>query len=212
MLFDPEAVPGASPNGIGHVFTSYWARRLGTSASGRASGRKGAECLNEKIYKSERELRSAVDRYFATICYREPVTRMVPVLEDREFIKNGERIVMQCPALDKYGHQPTADRSSALALGLWLSIHDRHLPAVFTEQGEVPEYRRLHQSDRRASAAYRADHAITFHYQITTLFPTLQVLLSPPSPFVLKRYTFTRRNVSGPRSALFVLFWDPIHI
>ncbi len=108
LLFDPEAVPGASPNGIGHVFTSYWARRLGTSASGRASGRKGAKCLNEKTYKSERELRSAVDRYFAAICYREPVTRMVPVLEDREFIKNGERIVMQCPALDKYGHQQMA--------------------------------------------------------------------------------------------------------
>lgn len=108
LLFDPEAVPGASPNGIGHVFTSYWARRLGTSASGRASGRKGARCLNEKTYKSERELRSAVDRYFAAICYREPVTRMVPVLEDREFIKNGERVVMQCPALDKYGHQQMA--------------------------------------------------------------------------------------------------------
>ena len=108
LLFDPEAVPGASPNGIGHVFTSYWARRLGTSASGRASGRKGARCLNEKTYKSERELRSAVDRYFAAICYREPVTRMVPVLEDREFIKNGERIVMQCPALDKYGHTQMA--------------------------------------------------------------------------------------------------------
>lgn len=33
---------------------------------------------------------------------------MEPVLEDREFIRNGERIVMQCPALDKYGHTQTA--------------------------------------------------------------------------------------------------------
>lgn len=60
------------------------------------------------MYKSARELRSAIDRYFGSICYREPVTRMEPVLEDREFIKNGERIVMQCPALDKYGHTQTA--------------------------------------------------------------------------------------------------------
>lgn len=120
------------------------------------------------------------------------------------------------PVFPRMHKQPTtsatADRSSALALRLWLSIHDRHLPAILAEQGEVPEYRRLHQSDRRASAAYRADHAITFQYQITTLFPTLQVLLSPPLGIVLKRYTFTRRNVSGPHSALFVLFRDPIHI
>lgn len=120
------------------------------------------------------------------------------------------------PVFPRMHKQPTtsatADRSSALALRLWLSIHDRYLPAILAEQREVPEPRRLQQPDRRASAAYRADHAITFHYQITTLFPTLQVLLSPPSPFVLKRYTFTRRNVSGPHSALFSLFLDPIHI
>lgn len=69
---------------------------------------KGAESLNRKIYRNARELRSAIDRYFGSICYREPVTRQVPVLEDREFIRDGERIVMQCPALDKYGHQQMA--------------------------------------------------------------------------------------------------------
>ena len=60
--------------------------------------------MGEKEYKSARELRSAIDRYFAAICYREAATRTVTVTEDREFIKNGERVVMQVPALDKYGH------------------------------------------------------------------------------------------------------------
>lgn len=64
--------------------------------------------MGEKEYKSARELRSAIDRYFASICYREAVTRTVTVTEDREFIKNGERVVMQVPALDKYGHVQTA--------------------------------------------------------------------------------------------------------
>lgn len=95
--------------GTSHVLSFLLGAELGTSAPGRASEkRKGAKNLNEKVYKSARELRSAIDRYFASICYREPVTRTEPVLEDREFIKNGERIVMQCPALDKYGHTQTA--------------------------------------------------------------------------------------------------------
>ena len=92
-----------------HVLSFLLGAELGTSAPGRASEkRKGAKSLNEKVYKSARELRSAIDRYFASICYREPVTRTEPVLEDREFIRNGERIVMQCPALDKYGHTQMA--------------------------------------------------------------------------------------------------------
>ena len=108
MLFDPEAVPGASPNGIGRVLPPTGRGDWGPPRLAEPLEERGARCLNEKTYKSERELRSAVDRYFAAICYREPVTRMVPVLEDREFIKNGERIVMQCPALDKYGHTQMA--------------------------------------------------------------------------------------------------------
>lgn len=96
-------------DGTSHVISFLLGAELGTSAPGRASEkRKGAKSLNEKVYKSARELRSAIDRYFASICYREPVTRTEPVLEDREFIRNGERVVMQCPALDKYGHTQTA--------------------------------------------------------------------------------------------------------
>lgn len=109
FLHISEAVPGEGPDGMSHVLSFLLGAELGTSAPGRVSEkRKGAKSLNEKVYKSARELRSAIDRYFASICYREPVTRTEPVLEDREFIKNGERIVMQCPALDKYGHTQTA--------------------------------------------------------------------------------------------------------
>ena len=61
--------------------------------------------MTEKTYTTARELRSAIDRYFASICYTEPVTRQVPVTEDREFVRNGERVTMTVPVLDKYGHQ-----------------------------------------------------------------------------------------------------------
>lgn len=109
FLHISEAVPGKGPRRYESCSFLPLGAELGTSAPGRASEkRKGAKSLNEKVYKSARELRSAIDRYFASICYREPVTRTEPVLEDREFIRNGERIVMQCPALDKYGHTQTA--------------------------------------------------------------------------------------------------------
>lgn len=109
FLHISEAVPGEGPRRYEPCYFLPLGAELGTSAPGRASEkRKGAKSLNEKVYKSARELRSAIDRYFASICYREPVTRTEPVLEDREFIRNGERIVMQCPALDKYGHTQTA--------------------------------------------------------------------------------------------------------
>lgn len=109
FLHISEAVPGEGPRRYEPCSFIPLGAELGTSAPGRASEkRKGAKSLNEKVYKSARELRSAIDRYFASICYREPVTRTEPVLEDREFIRNGERIVMQCPALDKYGHTQTA--------------------------------------------------------------------------------------------------------
>ena len=109
FLHISEAVPGEGPRQYEPCSFLPLGAELGTSAPGRASEkRKGAKSLNEKVYKSARELRSAIDRYFASICYREPVTRTEPVLEDREFIRNGERIVMQCPALDKYGHTQTA--------------------------------------------------------------------------------------------------------
>lgn len=61
--------------------------------------------MTEKTYTTAKELRSAIDRYFASIRYTEPVTRLVPVTEDREFIRNGERVTMTVPVLDKYGHQ-----------------------------------------------------------------------------------------------------------
>lgn len=109
FLHISEAVPGEGQRRYEPCYFLPLGAELGTSAPGRASEkRKGAKSLNEKVYKSARELRSAIDRYFASICYREPVTRTEPVLEDREFIRNGERIVMQCPALDKYGHTQTA--------------------------------------------------------------------------------------------------------
>lgn len=109
FLHISEAVPGEGPRQYEPCSFLLLGAELGTSAPGRASEkRKGAKSLNEKVYKSARELRSAIDRYFTSICYREPVTRTEPVLEDREFIRNGERIVMQCPALDKYGHTQTA--------------------------------------------------------------------------------------------------------
>ena len=109
FLHISEAVPGEGPRRYEPCYFLPLGAELGTSAPGRASEkRKGAKSLNEKVYKSARELRSAIDRYFASICYREPVTRTEPVLEDREFIRNGERIVMQCPVLDKYGHTQTA--------------------------------------------------------------------------------------------------------
>lgn len=109
FLHISEAVPGEGPRRYEPCYFLPLGAELGTSAPSRASEkRKGAKSLNEKVYKSARELRSAIDRYFASICYREPVTRTEPVLEDREFIRNGERIVMQCPALDKYGHTQKA--------------------------------------------------------------------------------------------------------
>jgi hypothetical protein len=100
-------VPGEGPKGM--LFPSLGAE-LGLLRAWQSLRKRGkvVESLSRKSYRNARELRSAIDRYFSSICYREPVTKMEPVLEDREFIKNGERIVMQCPALDKYGHTQTA--------------------------------------------------------------------------------------------------------
>lgn len=60
--------------------------------------------MTEKTYATARALHTAVERYFNSICYREPVTHEVPVLEDREFVRGGERVTLQVPVLDKYGH------------------------------------------------------------------------------------------------------------
>lgn len=109
FLHISEAVPGEGPRRYEPCSFLPTGRGVGDLRAWQSlRKRKGAKSLNEKVYKSARELRSAIDRYFASICYREPVTRTEPVLEDREFIRNGERIVMQCPALDKYGHTQTA--------------------------------------------------------------------------------------------------------
>lgn len=109
FLHISEAVPGEGPRRYEPCSFLPTGRGVGDLRAWQSlRKRKGAKSLNEKVYKSARELRSAIDRYFGSICYREPVTRTEPVLEDREFIKNGERIVMQCPALDKYGHTQTA--------------------------------------------------------------------------------------------------------
>ena len=109
FLHISEAVPGEGPRRYEPCFFLPTGRGVGDLRAWQSlRKRKGAKSLNEKVYKSARELRSAIDRYFTSICYREPVTRTEPVLEDREFIKNGERIVMQCPALDRYGHTQTA--------------------------------------------------------------------------------------------------------
>lgn len=60
--------------------------------------------MSEKTYATARALHTAVERYFNSICYREPVTHEMPVLEDREFVRGGERVTLQVPVLDKYGH------------------------------------------------------------------------------------------------------------
>lgn len=109
FLHISEAVPGKGPRRYETCSFLPTGRGVGDLRAWQSlRKRKGAKSLNEKVYKSARELRSAIDRYFGSICYREPVTRTEPVLEDRAFIRNGERIVMQCPALDKYGHTQTA--------------------------------------------------------------------------------------------------------
>lgn len=81
--------------------------------------------MQEKTYPSAKALRTAVDRYFRSICYRETVTREVPVLEDREFVRNGERVTLQVPVLDKYGHvlmsvEPVMRGKKALTREVWV--------------------------------------------------------------------------------------------
>lgn len=110
FLHISEAVPGECPRQYGPCSFLPTGRGVGDLRAWQSLRKRGkvVESLSRKSYRNARELRSAIDRYFSSICYREPVTKMEPVLEDREFIKNGERIVMQCPALDKYGHTQTA--------------------------------------------------------------------------------------------------------
>lgn len=81
--------------------------------------------MSEKTYPSAKALRAAIDRYFRGICYREAVTHEVPVLEDREFTRNGERVILQVPVLDKYGHalmsvEPVMQGKKPLMREVWV--------------------------------------------------------------------------------------------
>ena len=120
-----------------------------------------------KNYRTGRELRAAADRYFASICYKEPVMHEVPVLEDREFVRNGERVVMQCPALDKYGHQlmavePVMRGRKPLMREVWL--RPPCMPELLEYLGlDAAAWRTLSGSEEFASACAHAGGRIEIY-------------------------------------------------